>query len=75
SKVITDLAILGFDEETGEMMVESIHSGVKLEDIKKNTGWDIKVSRDLKITDEPTEKELLTLRQLDPKGIYLGRRE
>lgn len=75
SKVITDLAILGFDKETGEMMVESIHSGVKLEDIKKNTGWDIKVSKDLKTTDEPTEKELLTLRQLDPKGIYLGRRE
>jgi len=72
-KVITDLAILGFDEETGEMVLESIHPGVKLEDVKKNTGWNLKVSKDLKITEEPSEKEILTLRQLDPKRIYLGK--
>lgn len=74
-KVITDLAILGFDNETGEMMVESIHPGIKIEDVKKNTGWDIKISKDLRITEEPSKEELITLRELDPNKIYLGRRE
>lgn len=74
AKVITDLAVLGFDEETGEMVLESIHPGVTLEDVKKNTGWDLKISKDLRVTEEPTERELLTLRQLDPQGIYLKRR-
>jgi len=71
--VITDLGVLRFDKETGEMILESIHPGVKLEDIKKNTGWDLKISKDLKITKEPSEEELLILRQLDPRRIYLGK--
>ncbi|MDH7477624.1 MAG: CoA-transferase [Candidatus Bathyarchaeota archaeon] len=75
TKVITDLAIMGFDEDTGEMVLECLHPGVKVEDVKKNTGWDIKVSKDLKITKEPSQIEILTLRQLDPYGIYLKKRE
>ena len=71
--VITDLGVLRFDKETGEMILESIHPGVKLEDVKKNTGWDLKISKDLKITKEPSEEELLILRQLDPRRIYLGK--
>jgi glutaconate CoA-transferase subunit B len=72
-KVITDLAILGFDEETGEMILESIHPGVTVEDVKRNTGWSLKVSGNLKVTEKPSEKDLLILRQLDPKGVYLRR--
>jgi len=71
--VITDLGVLRFDKETGEMILESIHSGVKLEDVKKNTGWDLKISKDLKITKEPSEEELFILRQLDLNRIYLGK--
>ena len=70
--VITDLGTLRFDKETGEMVLNSVHPGVKAEDVKNNTGWDLKVSEDLKITEEPKEEELLILRQLDPKRIYLG---
>jgi glutaconate CoA-transferase subunit B len=46
---------------------------VKAGDVKNNTGWDLKVSDDLKITEEPTERELSILRQLDPRRIYLGK--
>lgn len=69
--VITDLGVLRFDKETGEMALESVHPGVEIEDIKKNTGWDLKIAKDLKITKEPSEEELLILRQLDPRRIYL----
>jgi glutaconate CoA-transferase subunit B len=71
--VITDLGTLRFDKETGEMILDSVHPGVKAGDVKNNTGWDLKVSDDLKITEEPTERELSILRQLDPRRIYLGK--
>jgi glutaconate CoA-transferase subunit B len=71
--VITDLGIMKFDKETGEMVLTSVHQGVKVEEIKQNTGWDLKVSKDLETTKEPSENELLVLRQLDPTRIYLGK--
>jgi len=71
--VITDLGVLRFDKEMGEMILESTHPGVKIEDIKKNTGWNLKVSKDLKITKEPSEEELLILRQLDSRRIFIGK--
>jgi len=71
--VITDLGVLRFDKETGEMMLDSIHPGVQLEDVKRNTCWDLKVSKELKITNEPLEEELSILRQLDPRRTYLGK--
>jgi glutaconate CoA-transferase subunit B len=70
--VITDLGIMRFDRETGEMVLTSVHPGVAVEDARNNTGWNLRVTDDLKITEEPSEKELLILRQLDPKRIYLG---
>lgn len=71
--VITDLGVMKFDEETGEMILTSVHRGVKVEEIQQNTGWDLKISKDLKTTEEPSEEDLLILRQLDPQRIYLGK--
>jgi len=71
--VITDLGVMRFDKETGEMMLTSLHPGVEVEEVKQNTGWDLKISKDLEITKEPSEKELLILRELDPTRIYLGK--
>jgi len=71
--VITDLGVMRFDKETGEMMLTSVHRGVEVEGVKQNTGWDLKISKDLEITKEPSEKELLILRELDPTRIYLGK--
>jgi glutaconate CoA-transferase subunit B len=70
--VITDLGIMRFDRENGEMVLTSVYPGVAVEDVRNNTGWNLRVLDDLKITEEPSEKELLILRQLDPKRIYLG---
>lgn len=69
--VITDKGILEFDE-TGEMVLTAVHPGVSVEEVKANTGWDLKVSQKLRVTDEPTAEELRILREeLDPRGIYL----
>lgn len=66
--MITDMGVYGFDEN-GEAYLESYHPGCSVEEILKNTGWDLKVSPKVFET-EITEAELNMLRALDPRGIY-----
>ncbi|MGZ4132769.1 MAG: CoA-transferase subunit beta [Actinomycetota bacterium] len=71
TSVVTDLATYGFDAETGEMTLRTLHPGVTLEDVRANMGWDPKVAPDLGETPAPTEEELRLIREeLDPGGVY-----
>lgn len=70
--VVTDLGILEPDEN-GELMLTALHPGKTIEQVKENTGWDIRVATSLQFTDPPTGEELRMLREeLDPDRIYLG---
>lgn len=70
--VVTDLGILGPDE-SGELILTAIHPGANIEDVIANTGWDLKISSDIRVTEPPKPDELRILREeLDPSGIYLG---
>ena len=69
--VVTDLGILEPDQ-TGEMILTALHPGKTAEQAKANTGWDLKTTDNLRITEPPTAEELRILREeLDPTGIYL----
>jgi glutaconate CoA-transferase subunit B len=69
--VVTDLGIMEPDLN-GELILTALHPGKTVEQVKENTGWDLKVSDDLKMTELPTEDELHILRsELDPDQIYL----
>ena len=69
--VVTDLGILEPDVQ-GELTLMALHPGQTVEQAKANTGWDLKVSESMRITDPPTAQELRLLREeLDPQGIYL----
>ena len=73
-KVITDLAVFGFDEETKRMKVESLHPGVGLKRVQENTGFELILPESLPTTDPPTETELRILRQeVDPLRYIIGR--
>ncbi|OGL59576.1 MAG: 3-oxoadipate--succinyl-CoA transferase subunit B [Candidatus Tectomicrobia bacterium RIFCSPLOWO2_02_FULL_70_19] len=69
-KVVTDLALLGFDEETGRMKVEALHPEVTPEQVQANTGFDLPVGPAVGFTDSPTPEELAALRRLDPDRVY-----
>ncbi|MGB2825411.1 MAG: CoA-transferase, partial [Thermoplasmata archaeon] len=69
--VITNLCTFKFDEVTGEMTVTALHEGVTIEQVQENTPWNVKVAEELVTTPPPTEKEVTTLRALDPDKIYL----
>ncbi len=68
-KVVTDLAMLGFDPQTREMVVEALHPGVSVEQVRENTGFDIGVNGS-ETPMPPTDRELAVLRELDPDRIY-----
>jgi glutaconate CoA-transferase, subunit B len=75
-RVITDLAIMGYDERTKRMEVISIHPGVTLSQVRDNTGFELGVREPLEHTAPPSETELRILREeVDPRRIILGRCE
>jgi glutaconate CoA-transferase subunit B len=64
TRVITDLGILEPDLETKELVLTHVHPGVSAQEAREATGWDLKVARDLKTTEAPTDEELRALREL-----------
>jgi glutaconate CoA-transferase subunit B len=73
-RVITQLGIYGFDEETKRLKLISLHPGVIIDEIKENTNFEIIIPSEVGITPGPTEKHLKILRQeIDPAGIVLGK--
>jgi len=70
--VVTHLGILEPNED-GEMVLSAIHPGAEIQSIKENTGWDLKISKNLRETPPPSDEELKILREdLDPTGIYIS---
>ena len=72
ARVITSLGVFGFDPDTLEMVLESVHPGVSLQEIRAQTGWPVRPAPDLRETPEPTEEELTALRRFDPDGMWTG---
>jgi glutaconate CoA-transferase, subunit B len=74
-RVITDLAVLGYAEDTRRMQVLSLHPGTTLEQVQANTSFELSIAEPLETTRPPTEAELLILREeVDPFGYVIGRR-
>jgi glutaconate CoA-transferase subunit B len=74
-KVISTLALMGYDSDTKRMKVESLHPGVTKEDVIQNTGFEMLFSDPLPVTREPSEEELRILREeVDPEGVIIGKR-
>jgi len=73
-KVITNLCIIGFDEETKQMKVESMHPGVSKVKVEKNTGFPLLWADNLIESEPPRPNELKILREeVDPYLYVIGR--
>jgi glutaconate CoA-transferase subunit B len=69
-KIITNLAILGFDEQTRRMRIDSLHPGVEVGKVVENTGFDLVIPKGIPQTPPPTQMEVKLLRErIDPKEI------
>jgi glutaconate CoA-transferase, subunit B len=73
-KIITDLAVLGFEGESKRMQVESIHPGIEIRQIKEATGFELIMPDYVQPTAPPSEAELKILRgEVDPLRLVIGR--
>jgi glutaconate CoA-transferase subunit B len=73
-KVISTLALMGYDSETKRMRVESLHPGVSREEVITNTGFEMLFVDSVLTTEEPTAEELRILREeIDPQGMIIGK--
>jgi glutaconate CoA-transferase subunit B len=73
-RVITDLAVMGYHEETKRMEVLSLHPGITLEQVRANTGFELAARAPLLTTAPPSETELRILRdEVDPFRYIIGR--
>jgi glutaconate CoA-transferase, subunit B len=71
SAIITTMAVLRFDQDSGEAYLASAHPGVDAGDIRAKTGWALRedVPRE---TPPPTDVELHIVRDCDPAGFWLN---
>jgi len=64
TRVITDLALLGFNPRTRALRLEGLHPGVTAEEVRDNTGFDLQLADDVVQLPAPTTEELSALRRL-----------
>lgn len=73
-RVITNLAVLGFDDASKQMCLESLHPGISLDEVRDNTGFDLIVPDSITETRTPTGEELRLLRDvIDTEGFYINK--
>ncbi len=72
-RVITQLGVYGFDEKSKQMMLLSVHPGVSIDDIRKNTGFELIIPKKVSVTSVPSKKELKVLHEIDPAGMVIGK--
>lgn len=70
--VITDIGVLEPDPETCELVLTEIHENVTRQQALDSTGWELKISEKLKVTQPPTLKELEILRSLNTTSKSQG---
>ena len=57
------------DPASAELVLTALHTGVTIEQVHAETGWELEVSPDLKYTAPPSEAELTTLRAMRTVGV------
>jgi glutaconate CoA-transferase subunit B len=73
-RIITNLSVMDFDEQTKRMRVTSLHPGVTFETVQENTGFELLKAPTIGQTEPPRGEELRILREeVDPYRYVIGR--
>jgi glutaconate CoA-transferase subunit B len=68
SAIISTLGILRPDPESKEFMLDAYFPFTDLDEVKANTGWELRVSSKVSVVPEPSAAELDNLRAVDVTG-------
>ena len=70
--VITDLAVMSVDKDSGRLAVRKLMPGVSLERVRESTGFEPSLASQVGAVEPPTAEVLRILRdEVDPEGVYL----
>jgi acyl CoA:acetate/3-ketoacid CoA transferase beta subunit len=72
-RVITQLGLYDFDEQTRRIRLRALHPGVGPGDIRTNSSFEILVPPEVETSAPPTGDELRLLRAIDPAGMVIGK--
>ncbi|HOG46162.1 MAG TPA: CoA-transferase [Anaerolineae bacterium] len=72
-RVITQLGLYGFDEESKRMQLLSVHPGVTVAEVRENSAFELLIPEHVETTAPPSEEELRLLGEIDPMGISVGK--
>lgn len=61
--IITPLCIMRFDSETKEAYLDVLHPNITIEQVKKETGWELKVAKEVREIEPPTLREIEVCRK------------
>lgn len=67
--IITPLCIMKFDPVTKEAFLDALFPNVTIDQVKKNTGWDLKVAKNVKQVEPPTIREIEVCRKTMQEAI------
>jgi glutaconate CoA-transferase subunit B len=68
--IITTLCVLRFPEQGGEAYLGSVHPGHGVDEVRAETGWELRVADRVTETPPPTGSELAAVRRFDPDGFW-----
>jgi glutaconate CoA-transferase subunit B len=69
--MITDKAVLNFDNPEREMQLIELYPGVTLEDVQAEVAWPLRLAATIGKTAPPTTEEIRLIRdEVDPQGMY-----
>lgn len=73
-KIITNMAVMDFEEESKRMRIISINPGYTVKDVQDNCGFELLLADKIADTQPPTAEELRILRdEVDPYRYVIGR--
>jgi glutaconate CoA-transferase subunit B len=68
--LVSPLCVMDFDTPDKRMAIRSVHPGVTVEDVVKNTGFELVIPKNVPTTEPPTHEEMTIIREeIDPAGI------
>jgi len=72
-RVITQLGLYDFDEESKCMRLLATHPGVTVDDVQANSGFELTIPDQVGTTEPPSPQVRRILREIDPTGMVIGK--
>ncbi|HSQ38158.1 MAG TPA: 3-oxoacid CoA-transferase, partial [Acidimicrobiia bacterium] len=72
-RVITQLGVYGFEEDSKRMQLLAVHPGVTVEQVQAESEFEILLAPQIATSVPPTPEERALLHEIDPMGMAVGR--